>query len=215
MKYPALIFVGLLLSNISFPQIIKSLEVDVIRSYHEGEQCDKTRGHIDYQSNEKFLIHVIEPIHQWMIAQPGKLVIYYPDDKKIFHFPTESPFNFPFFQAFLGVVKEDYGLTNLGFTLKEHKVTAETLLTIWIPPEAIRRNVGNYLLMTCRKKIIVTELQNPDASTQARTTYAQHIEFSNIYFPLEIATIRYENTLVSAASILYSNPVFNKPRTDS
>ncbi len=215
MNCPAFIIVGLFASNILFSQIIKSLEVDFIRSYHEGERHDKTSGHIYYQADNKFLIHVTEPIHQWMIAQTGKLIIYYPDDKKVFHFPTDTPFNFPFFQAFLGVVAEDYGLTNLGFALKEHKVIADTLFTTWSPPEGIRKDIGNYLMTTYRKKIIRAELQNPDESIQAQTFYSKHIEFSNINFPLEIITLRYENTAVNAESILYSNPIFNKSIPDS
>ena len=215
MHYPTLIVVGSLFFTMSYSQIIKDLEVDFARSYHEGDRCDRTSGHIYYQADDIFLIHVVEPIHQWMIARPGKLIIYYPEDKKVFHFPTESPFNFPFFQAFLGVIKEDYGLTNLGFTLKAHEIKADTLLTTWSPPEAIRKRIGDYLMTTWQKKLISAEFHDPDGSTQAETYYSQHIEYSNIYFPLQIITLRYENNLTNAESIQYSNPVFNKLIPDS
>lgn len=215
MKYPALLLVGICAFNSGFSQIIKTLEVDFIRSYREGNRYDKTSGHIYYQSDGIFSINVLDPVHQWMIAQPGRLIIYYPDENKIFHFPTDSPFNFPFFQAFLGVVKEDYGLTDLGFKLTEHKAHEETLLTIWSPPDALRRRIGNYLLITCRKKILAAELLNPDSTVQARSDYGQHIEYSNIFFPLEIITTRNEKDSVSAESISYSHPVFNEPLPDS
>jgi len=196
----------------SFCQTIKTISVEFTREYSEDNKKEIIKGKIHYQAPSKTVIHITDPINQWMILEDKEMIIYYPDDKKAFHIiSTWNPFSMPFFQAFVGVVKEDYGLTELGYTLANYETNDNSLISHWNPPKNLAKLLGEIILEFKDNKIIRVELRNPNGKTISKSLYKNHTLYGATYFPLEISTIKYMKSGAAFEEIVYRNPQFNSP----
>lgn len=190
--------------------IVQSLQIDFERHARERNSHEFASGTIFYSQSHGITIHVEDPIEQWMILKKYQLDIFYPIDRKAFLFKTENPTSLPFFQAFIGVVKKDYGLIELGYTLARHqKREPDTLFTYWVPPKKASKVLGDFTLIYVSNKITYAEFKNPKGSILSKTFYKSHCEFSGHHFPLSITTIRYSEADSTVEKITYSHPQFN------
>jgi len=194
----------------SFCQVIKTISVEFTREYSESNTKEIIKGKIYYRAPSKTVIKIENPIVQWMILEGKEMIIYYPDDKKAFRIiSTWNPFSMPFFQAFVGVVKEDYGLTELGYTLANYETNDNSLISHWNPPKNLSKFLGEFILEFKDNKIIRVELRNAKGKTLSKSLYKNHILYGATYFPLEIFTIKYLKSGSTFERIVYRNPQFN------
>jgi hypothetical protein len=70
------------------------------------------------------------------------LLIYFPQERRAFRFISRNRLMIPFAQSFIGLVREDFGLSDAGFLLRENRKRADILITIWTPPRAYRPYIG-------------------------------------------------------------------------
>lgn len=197
-------------NHYSFCQIIKTISVEFTREYSEDNTKEIIKGKIHYQSPSKTVIKIMDPINQWMILEDKEMLIYYPDDKKAFRIiSSQNPFSMPFFQAFIGVVKEDYGLTELGYTMANYETNDNSLISHWNPPKNLSKFLGKIILEFKDNKIIRMELKNTDGKTIIKSLYKNHIFHGATYFPLEISTTTYLNASFTFEKIVYRHLQFN------
>ena len=166
-------------------------EVDTIslkfeRKVVEGSSTDIVKGIAYYQAPQKMFIQVQEPVNQIMLVNGGTMLIYYPVERKAIRIKAKGPIPMPFIQTVLSVMKEDYGLTEMGYTLWKHEIKGETLYTYWKPSDDLKEHFGLFTLGTINGMLVYTETKSPKGKDSAKSFYKKHIDLAGKSFPLEI-----------------------------
>jgi outer membrane lipoprotein-sorting protein len=172
-------------------------------------------GTIYYQQPDAMCMLISEPVNQWIFSGKDTMVLFYPDDSLAFKFHTIYPVTFPFFQAFLGIVQEDYGLTAIGYTLAEHEVTYSILTTIWAPPKNAPPDIGRFCITYTNERLTGASYLSADSSVISRTQYRDHFAYGAYFFPMEIEKIQFAEQDTIRELITYTNPQFNCELPDS
>ncbi len=188
---------------------IQTLMINFERELVEIDNREEASGTIYYLSPAKLSVIVEKPIKQWMVFGEKKLEIYYPDEQKAFRFTSEYPFQLSFFQAFIGVLNEDYGLSDLGYVLVQRLANADTITTIWKPPKALAKALGEFTLVHEKDRIIRAESKKTDGFVTSRCLFSNHFEYKAAFFPLTITTTRFFESDSSIERIAFSKPEFN------
>ncbi|MEW6455798.1 MAG: hypothetical protein AB1410_03670 [Acidobacteriota bacterium] len=207
-----LVFSVLLLIRNAFPQIIKTFSADFTREYIEGNKREVVEGKIYFQANSKrLIIFVTTPVRQWMVLSGNETLIFYPDSLKAFRIKMQIPSHMPFFEAFIGVMKDDYGLTKLGYTFSHYKRKVNTLVSYWKPPKNLAKIFGEYVLTYRDNRLIYAELKDAKSRIASKVEYSSHFFYGGTYFPLEVLiTVKKEAEVISE-KVIYKNHSFNSP----
>ena len=198
-----------IIAQLLFPQTLKTLAIEFRHEYSEGGSIEAVKGTVYYLAPTKVILKVTSPINQWMVLKGKEMTIYYPDENMGFYIVSQSPISLPFFEAFIGAIKEDYGLTDIGYTLSNHEIRGDTLFTYWSPPKKLSKVLRKLTLVHISNKLTYTELKGTDGTIISKSFYSDHIRYGAIYFPLKITTIRYIKTDSIIEKVVYSNPQFN------
>lgn len=194
---------------------VSTLSVEFRREYTGHGREEVTIGSIYLKTEGTVIIRVTSPVNQWMVIDKNKMLIYYPDEKQAFQIKSENPFSLPFLQSFLSVVKKDYGLSELGYTLENYSKRGDTLFSYWSPPQKAERILGNIRIGVVDGKLALTEIKKPDNTLTSRSLYKNHITYKSFHFPLEIETVHYIDRDSVIERVIYNNPEFNTPIPDS
>jgi outer membrane lipoprotein-sorting protein len=168
------------------------------KTTNKGHEAEHIEGTLYFEIDHGIVIYVTAPVRQWLVSQKNTLLIYYPDDKYAFRFPMQHTATFSFFQAFLGATSEDFGLSQLGFSLDNNTVRNDTLITVWSPPEHTTGETGAFILKHVGDRIVYAELRNADGTTVSSSCFSSHLKYKTYYFPCDIASYRYNNSDVRA-----------------
>jgi len=190
-------------------QTVKIITVDFTRTVIEKKSDEVVKGHIYYQAPKKIVLKVTEPVNQWMVFEGNTLFIYYPNELKAFRFISKNPFSLPFFQVFVGVVKDDFGLSEAGFSLTKSAVKGETLLTYWKPPKQAKKILGNAIVGLAKDKLVFVEMQDAKGKKLMKTSYSNHFQYGKTSFPLEITSVMYKKDSSTVEKVVFANPQFN------
>ncbi len=192
---------------------IKTIQVKFKRELYEKKfHKEITKGIIYWEKGRNIYLEVNYPVNQQMLLQGNSLIIYYPNQKKAFKIIAKAPFVLPFFQQFVGVVEEDYGLSKLKYKLINHKVTNDILYTYWKPPKILSKYAGDFILGHKKNKLVYAETKSHATKKVTKIYYSNHIKYKDIFFPLKIKTVQYLNKKeVFKEILIYRKPIFNKP----
>ncbi len=196
-------------SNLVYGQTMSNVSVEFTRTVTRNTTQEVVKGSIYYQSPGKTVIIVHDPISQWMVFQPDGLLIYYPNERQAFRFRSKSPFALPFFEAFVGIVKDDFGLSEAGFTLSRSEVRDAMLLTYWKPPKRVKGVLGHVIIGLAEDRLVLMEMRDAEGKTLAKTTYSKHIQYGETFFPLEVVSVQYQKNNSIVEKVVYTNPQFN------
>lgn len=144
-----------------------------------------------------------------MLFESNTVVIYYPEDSLAFKFISPYPGSFSFFEAFLNVMKEDFGVCDRGYALKKHQIKEDTLITYWNPPYIISKTVEELKLVYFDNKILSSELKKQSGELLLKSSYENHINYGEYSFPQEIRTELFTDKDTIVEEIIYKNSVFN------
>ena len=98
---------------------------------HENER-EAEHGRIYFHSRDGMWLLLDRPVNQRVRMRPDQFVYYYPDDKIALIMNNRDHALAPaFLQLFLYTDREDPGLTELGFILREHTAHGDTLIKTW------------------------------------------------------------------------------------
>lgn len=195
--------------DLVYGQIARSMSVEFTQITIKGASREAVKGNIYYQAPKRVVLKVTEPVYQWMVLERNTMLIYYPNEQKAFRFSSENPFSLPFFQAFVGVLKDDFGLSEAGFTLARNEMKEDTLLTYWKPPKQAKNILGNTMIGLARDRLVFVEVQDAKGKTLVKTTYRNHFQYGEVFFPLEIASVQYQGSSSIIEEVTYANPQFN------
>jgi len=192
-----------------YGQIVKNMSVGFTRTITKEASEEAVKGYIYYQAPEKTVVKVIEPVKQWVVFEGNTMLIYYPKEQKAFRFKSENPFSLPFFQAFLGVAKDAFGLSEAGFTLFGNEMKEDTLITYWEPPKQAKKVLGNTITGLAKDRLVFMEVQDANGKRLVMTTYHNHFQHGEAFFPLEIVSVKYQENNSIIETIVYYNPHFD------
>lgn len=171
---------------------------------------DTSAGHIYYNTNGKLMIKVHSPVHQWIIHEQDNMTIYFPEKNKGYQYHNLRHQTVPFFDAFISHVKEDFGLSELGFTLAEDSSRADTLFTYWnFTGEKQKENIGKFILGYVQQRIVYAEAKTVEGNTFKKTYFKNHIQHEGRYYPKEIHLITHEPDRILREFLYYDEIKFN------
>lgn len=212
-----IIFIALLINLMQLTiesKVPDTLSLNFERKVAQGDSTEIIRGVAHYQSPQKLFIEVKHPINQIMIIDGETMLIYYPLEKKAIRYKTKTQIPIPFVQTIISIVKDDYGLTEMGYTLKKRKTEDNTVYTYWDPPRELKKHLGSFILGITNERLVYVEAKNPRGKTIAKSSYKKHIEIMGKFIPMEIHTDIYDETKIKAEDVLYSNVKLNIPLPD-
>ena len=188
-------------------QSLQTLAVDFVRN-GGGEPV---RGTLYFQAPERVLIRVSEPTLQWSEFSGHTLLIYYPAEQRAFRFISRNRLLIPFARSFLGFLRPDFGLAEAGFSLRHSRRRGELLLTVWDPPRALRRTIGQARVGTDRGGPVFLQLDDPQGRLLTRTEYSQACQAGGLSFPGRIVVVEGDGPGQRREESLYTNHLVNAP----
>ena len=203
----ALLFITTFFAAVSYSQTI---QVEFTRIADRKNRKEIAKGKI-YYDGTKTTLKVYEPLNQWMILDASSVLIYYPDHKQAIKINSNNPTTLSFFQVFIGIVKEDFGLSQLGYTVRESKFKGDTLFVYWNPPKITAKIISEFILGLYRDKIVFTEAKGTDGNAIGRTTFHNYLTYGAMHFPLEMKMMKFAENDTTIEEIVYFNPIIDQP----
>lgn len=191
-----------------------TLSLEFERKVVQSDATEVTKGTAYYQAPKRVFIEVQDPISQIMLIDGRIMLIYYPVEQKAFRIEAKGPIPMPFVQSILSVMKDDYGLTEMGYTLAKHEKKGDTLYTYWDPPRKLRKHLGEFILGTANGFLVYAETRQPKGKATAKSFYKKHTELAGKHFPLEVRSEIYDGSNVTEEYVIYSDVEANIPLPD-
>jgi len=197
-----------------FCQSVETLAVDFTRKTVSADGEELIRGTIYFRAPEDVVITVDAPVVQWSIFEGADLLIYYPLERRAFRFISRNRLMIPFARSFIGLVREDFGLPDAGFLLKEHRKRAGVLITVWSPPRAVRSYIGEAWIGMQKYEEQVhplfLEFYGPKGNLLTRITYLEYREDLEPSFPGRILILQNDAEGEVRDEIRYSDHRINE-----
>lgn len=203
-----------MLSVTSYGLVIDNVTVEFNRNLKQGTTEETIEGILYCQPPEEVLVSVRKPLTQWISFKNAAIEIYYPEDSIAFKIISNYPVSFSFFGTFLNVVKEDFGLSDRGYSMLKHKIENDTLITYWSPPSFLSETIDNLRLVYIDNRISSSEVKRINGELMLKSSYEKHFQYGEYCFPMEINTEIYIGEDTIFEKILYKNPVFNDSLPD-
>lgn len=205
-----LLFVLLPEISIVRSQTFKTVKMEFTRTIERDNRQETSSGSIYYNST-KTILKITEPIIQWILMTGDSLLIYYPNEKQALLMKCENPATLPFLNMFVGVVKENFGLGELGYGIIKNEMKGDTLFTYWAPPTTRRKFMGPVVLALLKNKLVLSESQNPQGKTILKTIYQNHISYRTKNFPLQMTVFQFSEQGTIIENVTFVNPLFDQP----
>jgi len=206
----AITLLGVLVPLVSFAEGLNPLTVGFAREYTQNGEKEIASGTVYCQPPDKIFLRVTYPVNQWMLFEDRVTTIYYPADTQAFIITSRFSSYPPFVQGFLGAAEKDYGLSDLGYTLRDYNVQGDTLLSYWVPPKALSRFLGETILKINDNKIVHIESMSARGKTLRKSVNKNHALWNGSYFPMEILTTEYYSKMDSTQErVIFSDPDFD------
>lgn len=106
-------------------------------------------------------------------------------------------------------MKEDFGVCDRGYALKNHQTKKDTLTTYWEPPYILSKTIGELKLVYVNNRIISSELKKKSGELLLKASYKDHVNHGEYYFPREINATLFADKDTILEKITYKNLVFN------
>ncbi len=168
-------------------QKVDTISLKFERKVVQNDATEVVKGIAYYQAPQKVFIEVQDPVSQIMSVNGGVMLVYYPVEKKAFRITAKGPIPMPFIQGILSAMKDDYGLTEMGYTLAKHEKKGDTLYTYWDPPKKLKKHMGKFILgTTANGALVYAEARKSKGKATAKSFYSKHIELAGKQFPMEV-----------------------------
>jgi hypothetical protein len=202
------------LAGTVYGQNLETLSVDFTKKTVTANGEELIRGTLYFKAPEDVTIKVNSPVLQWNIFEGKDFLIYYPQERQAFRFISRNRLMIPFAQSFIGLVREDFGLADAGFRLKENRKRADILITVWTPPRALRSQVGaaHIGMQKGNKNVhpLFLEFYDPHGQLLTRVTYTDYLEDLQPSFPARILIFQKDGESEMREEIRYFNHRINE-----
>lgn len=192
-------------------QSIENARVDFHKVKHAGGDVEKISGTLYHRAPDWMLIQVKEPVTQWMLLTGNQMLLYYPETKKVYEITnSRRSMLMPFYMAFLSAGKEDFGLSQNGFTMANYSIEEGRLISTWTPPPQLQNILGDIILEFLNSKLISVRMLDLKGKLLNETFFSNHVSIGSTHLPMKIL-IKKENHSGFSDEISFSNFSFNVP----
>lgn len=183
------------------------LSVDFIRSlYPPNNPAEVVKGVLFYAGTGKVYVEVTSPVLQHITLTGKEMIVYYPKDRIAFIFQSNNPLTLPFASAFMGSVRENLGMPELGFTLSDVDNRGDSILSTWAPPPVLKQVLGKIILTEVNGVVVRSESFSVKGALSTRALYKSHASISQGKVPMEIYGGWQTSAGWTRENILFSNP---------
>jgi hypothetical protein len=190
-------------------QTLETAVMEFRRDYFAKDRMETTEGTLFYESPGRVTLLVKEPILQWMVLEGTDIAIYYPNERRAFRIGGKGAMTLPFFELFLSVTRDSYGLPDLGYTMVHHEVRGDTLYSRWDPPKRGAKVLGQFVLGIEENRLVYAEVMRTDGTTLTRTRCRNHVQHGATHFPLEIISKTDVDADSTIERVQFFNPEFD------
>ncbi|MBI5192404.1 MAG: DUF4292 domain-containing protein [Nitrospirae bacterium] len=168
-----------------------TLTTNFERTVIENNKEEITKGVIYYQSEQKITVEIQYPVKQVLIFHKNKLELFYPDKNKVLILSSESSFPLAFLYNFLYALKEDFGLSEIGYKVKNHEFKNNIIYTNWVLSVNNSDKEENYYFIIGKEKemIVSAESKNSKGQLLHKIEFKNHVKLDKKYFPSEIISV--------------------------
>lgn len=206
------ILAGLLLTLLlpSYDSEINTASLSFVRKVsQQGGSVEIVKGTAYYTSPHRIYIEVESPITQIMVVDGKILTIYYPDKGQAFRIKSKTPMEIPILQPLLLSMKDDHGLTGLGYTLRRHERKGNKLYSYWKPPKELEKKLDDFTLVTEDDVLIYAETRAKKGDFIAKSYYSEHARYGGKRYPCNIKTVLITDDRTMEEDIQYTDVKFN------
>lgn len=208
MKYACLLILLCLGFNL-WAQAVGSFGADFSRSVIQDSTSEQSSGKLRIQFPADVMVFVESPIKQWLHYASDHLLIYYPQENRLFRLDKSASVAPPFVSSVISALKEDFGLSELGFTILDSQALEDTLLVRWLPPDSLRQSVGRVELRYEGSKLISSSTYDARDSLVLDNAYHLHHDHRGYQIPLWIKSWQRTPTGGKTELLEYRDPVFD------
>ncbi|MBD3274243.1 MAG: hypothetical protein GF372_02975 [Candidatus Marinimicrobia bacterium] len=204
---PLFLFINaviLLCSDIEllYSQEVESLTVQFRRTVATEFDSEVAEGQFYYKSSGYLFVEITNPVSQYLVFDNKKVLIYFPETQEGVEYPLSSN-TIPFVDSFLGHMKNDFGLSDLGFEIVSHNKKQDTLFTTWSPATTNKKNLGRLVLGTLGEKIVYAESQDKKERPIKIVYFSSHKLVTGYYFPMEAKILMRNGNQTKTETISY------------
>ena len=157
----------------------------IFRDQNTG--VDSIRGSFYFTAPGDMFVQVTSPVNQYMIIREGSLTIFYPETKQAFRFNSANPILLPLITGLMATVLPDFGMGEMGFSLKDQHLAGDTLVSVWAHPQ-MQERLGRYEVFEMDEKIMLLQFFAPKGISWTRTRFDNYQPVATWQFPLHIFT---------------------------
>jgi len=194
-----------------------TVEVKTVESLAAKFSCIETKnssenrvaGRIIYSKPNIALITTQLPYKQKMFINGSEMIIHQESSETALKITADFPQTIPYLAEFILATKEDFGLTETGFTVTNVQQAGDTLISCWAGGG--EKNKLFYRISTFNNRIQSVEIsRNPDFESGKNILFSNYQSFGNIDFPLQ--SIQTGNNggvikIITFDSLSINNPV--------
>lgn len=208
MKLSAFFLFALLTCHFSYAQSFSTFAADFTKTSRDSSGTTEISGKIYFKLPDSALIFVENPLKQWLKYSNNDLIIYYPEEDKAYKLVNENPAAVPLISSFISVIKEDFGLSDLGFSMSEASVVDDSIFVYWNPPEALKTYISRVELLYLGDKLLATKTLDQSGSIISSNSYKNHIKHKAYHIPLQISSYQKTANTETWEEIAYTQPEF-------
>ncbi len=183
------------------------LRVDFTRSlYAPGSPPEEVKGALYYSPNGRVYIEIISPVNQHITLNGKEMILYYPKDRRAFVFTSNIPQSLPFASAFMGSLRDNLGMPELGYSASTVETHGDSIISTWNPPSALKKVAGKVVLTEVHGVVCLSESYTAEGTLSTRALYKNHASIKQGMVPMEIYGGWQTPQGWTRENILFSNP---------
>lgn len=190
-------------------QAFSGFGADFQRTVHTADSEEHSSGKVRFQLPHDVMIFVEDPLKQWLHYNNEYFLIHYPEQNTTYKIHKLSEVAPPFISALISAVKEDFGLSGLGFTIKSSTVDCDTLKVLWQAPEELRGRVSLVELRYLGQALVGSKSYNATNELVAANSYSRHVSHQGYQVPLITVNWQISEAGPRTETIEYQNPEFD------
>ncbi len=190
-------------------QAFSGFGADFTRTVRTAGSEEHSSGKVRFQLPHDVMIFVEAPLTQWLHYTDEYFLVHYPEQQTTHKIPKLSQVAPPFISALISAVKEDFGLSGLGFTIRSSWVERDTLKVLWQAPEELRDRVSQVELLYVGPALVGSRSFNAENVAVAANSYSRHVSHHGYQVPLKTSTWQVTETGQRTETIEYHNPEFD------
>jgi outer membrane lipoprotein-sorting protein len=176
--------------------LFKTFTAEFQRETIENNELLSTKGSIFFYLPYNVLIDVNEPLNQIMKIDSNLMLIYYPEENKATKIKSNEPLTLPIISPFFSATKNDFGLSLIGYSIKDYNMISDTLITKWINPNIDDEKSLYFIIKSFNNSISEVAVYKSNSNKIIKrmifNSYVSYVTINNeISFPQEL--VIYDN----------------------